>query len=76
MVMTMTTTPVTSWKIAVHLQNGALAQNVSISDPNVTVALLSNLSPGTFYLIQVAGINTRGIGNFSDMVTAQTYQCM
>lgn len=61
----LTTTRIVSWIIEVYLQDGVLAQNISISSASINMTLLINLVPGTFYMIQVAGVNTRGIGNFS-----------
>ena len=69
-----TTTPPTSWVIEVYLDNGTFIQNETVSDPNITNTTLMSLIPGTEYEVQVAGINTRGVGNFSDMVSQQTYR--
>ena len=48
-------------------------QNVSVSDPSSNSTILTDLSPGTIYMIQVAGINTRGVGNYSEFAIAQTF---
>ena len=48
-------------------------QNVSVSDPSRNSIILTDLSPGTSYMIRVAGINTRGVGNFSEFAIAQTF---
>ena len=72
--MPLTTTPITSWVIEVYLLDGVLVQNVSVSDPSSNSTIVSNLGPGTIYMVRVAGINTRGVGNYSEFVTAQTYR--
>ena len=72
--MPLTTTPITSWIIEVYRLDGALVQNVSVSDPSSNSTIVSNLSPGTIYMVRVAGINTRGVGNYSEFATAQTYR--
>ena len=48
-------------------------QNVSVSDPSSNSTLLTDLGPGTIYMIRVAGINTRGVGNFSEFAIAPTF---
>ena len=48
-------------------------QNVSVSDPSRISTILTDLSPGKIYTIRVAGINTRGVGNFSEFAIAQTF---
>ncbi len=73
MMRPLTTSPLTSWIIQVYLRSD-LIQNVTINDSSRTVAQLNQLIPGTVYMIQVAGVNIRGIGNFSNFVVAQTYR--
>ena len=48
-------------------------QNVSVSDPSSNSTILTDLSPGTIYMIRVAGINTRGVGNYSEFGIAQIF---
>lgn len=71
--MPLTTTPPTSWVIEVYLLNGSIVQNLSTS-PAINSAVLINLTPGTIYKVQVGGVNSRGIGNYSEFGIAQTYR--
>ena len=48
-------------------------QNVSVSDPSSNSTILTDLSPGTIYMIRVSGINTRGVGNYSEFGIAQIF---
>ncbi len=36
--------------------------------------MVTGLSPGTMYMVRVAGINIRGLGNYSSFATGQTYR--
>ena len=72
--LTFTTTPPTAWIIEAYTQNGILVQNVSINNPNSTSSTISSLDSGFMYMVRVAGVNTRGIGNYSEFVTRQTYK--
>lgn len=74
--MTMTTTPPTSWYIEVYLESGERVQNVTVNDPTRDMVVLTNLVTGTVYMVRVAGINTRAIGNFSELQTAKTFEGM
>ena len=65
--MPMTTTPPSSWIIEIYFLNGNLLQNVTIQDPTNTSHIWSGLMPGTMYLVRVAGVNTRGVGNYSEL---------
>ena len=69
-----TTTPPMQWIIEVYTLDGSLVQNVTINNPNSTSSMLSSLNPGIMYMVRVAGINTRGIGNYSEFATGQTYR--
>jgi len=69
-----TTTPQTSWIVQVYLLNGALIQNVTVSDPTSNSTMVTGLDPGEMYMMRVAGINTRGVGNYSAFATGQTYR--
>ncbi len=71
--MLATTTPISSWIVEVYLSGGSLLQNVTITNPNASSTVLSSLNIGTVYLVRVAGINTRGIGNFTSFGTGQTF---
>jgi len=73
--MPATTTPPTSWVIEVYLYDGVAVQNVTISNPLQNYTVLANLTSGTMYMIRVAGVNTRGIGNFSSFSTGLTHRC-
>jgi len=72
--MILTTTSLTEWIIEVYGFDGVLVQNLTISMPNRTSNTMSSLNPGVIYMIRVAGVNTRGVGNFSDFATGQTYR--
>lgn len=74
MMMPFNTTTPTSWIVEVYPFNEVLLQNVSVNDPSSNSTVLTSLSPGIIYKIRVAGINTRGIGNFSEISTAQTFR--
>jgi len=67
-----TTTPVNSLIIEVFLDD-MLVQTNYVSDPNITRYVVSRLNSGRYYYIQVAGINSRGNGNFSELRSALTY---
>ena len=69
-----TTTPPMQWIVEVYLLDGSLIQNITINNPNSTSSILSSLNPGIVYMVRVAGINTRGIGNYSEFATGQTYR--
>ena len=69
-----TTTPVSFWLINVYLENGTFLYNVTVMDPNVTVVTLMGLNSGSIYLVEIAGSNTRGIGNFSHIVSQTTLE--
>ncbi len=71
--MLATTAPQTSWIVQVYTQNGVLLQNVTVSDPTSNSTVVTGLSPGVTYRMRVAGINTRGIGNYSEVVSGQTF---
>ncbi len=74
--MLLTTTPPTSWTVEVYLLNGVLVQNVTVVDPDSNSTVLTNLIPGTTYMVRVAGNSVRGVGNFSDFASGQTYEGM
>ena len=57
-----------------YLENGTFLYNVTVMDPNVTVVTLMGLNSGSIYLVEIAGSNTRGIGNFSRMVSQVTFE--
>ena len=69
-----TTTPPMQWIVEVYILDGILVQNFTITNPNSTSSTLSSLNPGIVYMVRVAGINTRGIGNYSEFATGQTYR--
>lgn len=56
-----------------YLEDGTLIQNKTVEDPSITNTSLVGLIPGTTYNVQIAGINTRGVGNFSAIVSQPTY---
>jgi len=43
-------------------------------DPNITAITLTKLNPGSIYAVQLAGSNSRGIGNFSLNVSQTTFR--
>ena len=51
-------------------------QNVTVVDPDSNSTVLTNLIPGTTYMVRVAGNSVRGVGNFSDFASGQTYEGM
>ena len=69
-----TTTPPSFWLINVYLENGSFLYNVTVMDPSITIATLMGLNPGSVYFVQLAGSNTRGIGNFSRIIHQTTYR--
>jgi len=44
----------------------------NITDANENMVIIPNLNPGTLYSVRVAGVNTRGIGQFSVFAMAKT----
>ncbi len=72
--MLLTTSPPTAWIVDVFLLRGGFIKNVTVTDPGRNSTLVSNLSPGVMYMIRVAGITVRGVGNYSDFAIGQTYQ--
>ena len=54
------------------LVNGSEPVLMVIDDPNNTRVTFRNLSKGTEYWARVAGINVRGIGEYSHFVNNQT----
>ena len=70
----LTTTPPTAWVIEIYVINGVFVRNVTVDGPGTNMTVLTSLSPGTVYMIRVAGISVRGVGNYTDFATAQTYQ--
>ncbi len=66
------TDPTTAWKIRLSLTNGAVVRSVIENDSRSDTIAFSGLSPGTEYRVQVAGINTRGVGEYSEAVFVRT----
>jgi len=70
--MILTTTPVTVWVFEAY-NNVSSVPEILFANPNLNSITLLNLDPGVIYTIRVAGVNTRGIGNFSEFATDQKY---
>ncbi len=57
-------------------QSGNFIQRIFLNESEADRYIVSQLEEGTIYYIQVAGINTRGIGNYSSLVPVITYTGM
>ena len=73
--MTRTTAPPTGWSVELS-SNGEVVDAVGQDSPDFTIASLGGLQPGTQYTVRVAGLNTRGLGNFSEPVTTSSKSCL
>ena len=51
-----------------------LDRSENVTDPNADMSVISNLTPGTLYMVRLAGRNSRGLGRFSDFEQAQTWR--
>ncbi len=72
--MPATTNPATVWVIELYLFDGSAVRTVNVTNPLQNSTVLENLASGTMYMVRVAGINTRGIGNFSSFSTGLTHR--
>ncbi len=70
------TDPTTAWKIQLSLTNGEVVRSVIENDSRSDTVAFTGLLPGTEYRVQVAGINSRGIGEYSEAVSVRTSSCL
>lgn len=49
-----------------------MIQTQEVKDPEATTAVISGLSANTTYYISIAAKNEKGLGEFSDIVSAKT----
>ena len=54
------------------MQGSGSTQTVSISGGAATEATITGLTPSTIYVIEVAAVNSAGIGVYSDPLTVET----
>ena len=67
---------ITGYSVRYGVQGSESTQTVSVSGGSVTEATISSLMPSTTYSIQVAAVNSAGIGVYStavDQLTAGMY---
>ena len=69
---------ITGYSVGYELQGSGSTQTMSVSGGNVTETTLFGLTPSTTYSIEVAAVNSAGIGVYSDAVMTKTLQskCM
>ena len=65
---------ITGYSVQYGVQGSGSTQTMNVSGGSVTEATISSLMPSTTYSIQVAAVNSAGIGDYSDAITTKTLQ--
>ena len=60
---------ITGYSVRYGVQGSESTQTMSVSGGSVTEATISSLMPSTTYSIQVAAVNSAGIGEYSASIT-------
>ena len=63
---------ITGYSLQYGVVGSGNTQIISVSGGSVTVATISTLMPSTTYSIQVAAVNSAGIGDFSNTLFGLT----
>ena len=63
---------ITGYSVRYGIQNSGSSQTVYVPGAATTETTISELSSTTHYFIEVAAVNSAGIGNYSDSVMATT----
>ena len=63
---------ITSYSVQYGVQGNGSIQTMYVSRGSVTEATISTLMPSTTYSIQVAAVNSVGIGEYSTSITVKT----
>ena len=63
---------ITGYSVEYGVQGSGSKQTVNVSGGSVTEATISSLMPSTTYSIQVAAVNSVGIGEYSTSITVKT----
>ena len=64
---------ITGYSVWYGVQGSGSTQTMSISGGSITEATISNLRPSTAYSIQVAAVNSAGVGVHSGAIIIETY---
>ena len=63
---------ITGYSVWYGVQGNGSTQTMNVSGGSLTEATISSLMPSTNYSIQVAAVNSAGIGVYSDPITVET----
>ena len=64
---------ITGYSVWYGVQGSGSTQTMSFSGGSLTEATISSLMPSTTYSIQVAAVNSAGIGVYNDDIVIETY---
>ena len=63
---------ITGYSVQYEVMGSGNTQTMNVTGPDVTEATLSNLTASTTYSVQVAAVNSAGIGVFSNNQSVMT----
>ena len=63
---------ITGYSVLHGVQGSGSAQTETVRGGNTTKTTISGLAPSTSYMIEVAAVNSAGIGVYSDPLTVET----
>ena len=64
---------ITGYSVQYGVEGSGSTQTMNVSGCSVTEATISSLMPSTTYSIQVAAVNSAGVGVYSDSIINMTY---